>query len=152
QDLVLLGNSDELAVLRAEFWLPTWRARCQSRLAVRAELCPPRGQLRAVDAFLAQQCFQRAALAARERSLGGLHQPQLLGRRKLPPRLARHGLLRRAVHARLRLALALGRGGFSTRNLGWLGHARGTIIRQSVQRYQGATVSSDVGTEGPAVL
>jgi hypothetical protein len=49
------------------------------------------------------------------------------------------------------LALALGRGGLSTRNLGWLGHAWGTILRPSVQRYRGATVSSDVGKEGAAV-
>jgi len=48
------------------------------------------------------------------------------------------------------LALALGRGDLSTRNLGWLGHVLKTILRPSVQRYPGATVSGDVGTEGRA--
>ena len=50
------------------------------------------------------------------------------------------------------LALALRRGDLSTRNLGWLGHVLRTILRPSVQRYRGATVSGDVGTEGPHVV
>jgi hypothetical protein len=41
--------------------------------------------------------------------------------------------LRRVVHAGLMLlALVRGRDDLSTRNLGWLGHVWGTILRPSV--------------------
>jgi hypothetical protein len=95
----------------------------------------------------AEHRLERAALAARERHVGGLHQPQLLGRRELAPHLGLDGLLRRAVHTG-RTPPALGWGDFSNKNLGWLGHVSGTILRPSVQRYRGTTVS---GTGGCAI-
>jgi hypothetical protein len=97
--------------------------------------------------------LERAWLAACEGRVGSLHQPQLLGRGELAPHLGRHRLLRRVVHAGLTLlALAPCGGAFSTWNLGWLGHVWGTILRPSVQRYRGGTVSGDVGTEGATTI
>jgi hypothetical protein len=57
--------------------------------------------------------------------------------------------LRRAVHAGLSpLARRRRRGGLATWNLGWLGHARWTILRHSAHTYPRETVSGDVGTGG----
>jgi len=99
------------------------------------------------NALLAQQRLECATLSADDGGLGSLDQPELLGDREPAPRSRLDGFVRRRDPGRLmRLGCALHRGDCSIWISGWLGHASGTILRPSVQRYRGATVSSDVGT------
>ena len=68
----LLRDREQLAVLCVELGLATGLPRNEARNTPSPELRSPRSQVRAVDAFLAQQCRQRTSLAASDRGLCGL--------------------------------------------------------------------------------
>ena len=116
----LLGDREQLPVLRVELGLATRLLRREARDTTNPELRAPRGQVRAVDAFLAQQGSQRTSLAADDRGLCGLHKTQLLRRREPSPRCGRHALQRCSARAELTLFDET----FRTRNWGTLGHSR----------------------------
>jgi hypothetical protein len=78
-------------------------ARGQADLAPGPELASPRRQVRAVDALLAKQRLECAALAARDGYLGRLDQAELLGRCEPTPGAGLYSFVDRRGHDRFRL-------------------------------------------------
>lgn len=93
EHLILLGDREQLTVLVVELGLPTRGSWREPRRSIGAELLPPREQVRAIDALLAQERFERTAFPAGERGIGGVDQSQLLRGREPAPGARGHGFL-----------------------------------------------------------
>ena len=117
-------------VLRVQLGLPARLVLLEACGATHPELGPPRVQVGAINALLAQHRLDRPPLPARTTRVGALDDPQLLRGAELAPPPLRYALDTSSARTALTLALLALRG-FSISNRGRLRHGGDSILRPS---------------------